>query len=101
MYQKVVITLLLLPLQLTAIVSGTVAPGDESAVCDRLRSLGVIPIPNYSADMRVLMDTRNYRNLIPDCPEAVWQIPVDNDDNNLISVTTNVSSHSAALLSTS
>ena len=74
----------------TIVVVGTIAPGDEDLVCERLRALGAIPIPAYSANMRVLMDSRNYQNLLPGRTGAVWQ-QVDNDMNNPDGITSSVS----------
>ena len=82
------LTLILLLLSTTA--DGTVAPGDEDQVCRDLREGGVAPIPAYSANMKILMDSWNYPNLLPPRTRAVWD-QVDNDNNNLDGVTTNVS----------
>ena len=82
------LTLILLLLSTTA--DGTVAPGDEDQVCRDLREGGVVPIPAYSANMRILMDSWNYLNLLPDRTGAVWD-QVDNDNNNPDGVTINVS----------
>ena len=83
------LTLILLLLSTTA--DGTVAPGDvEDQVCRDLREFGVAPIPAYSANMRILMDSWNYQNLLPLRTGAVWD-QVDNDTNNPDGVTTNVS----------
>ena len=68
----------------------SVAPEDEEPLCEQLRSQGAAPIPAYSANMRVLMDSWNYQNLLPPRPGAVWE-QVDNDTNNLSEITTNVS----------
>ena len=71
--------------------SAGVAPGDEEAVvCQQLRATGAAPIPAYSTNMRVLMDSWNYRNLLPTRTGAVWD-QVDNDINNGQEFTTNVS----------
>ena len=67
-----------------------VAPGDEWPLCEQLRAQGTAPIPAYSANMRVLMDSWNYQNLLPERVRAVWQ-QVDNDENNPSVTTTNVS----------
>ena len=68
----------------------SVAPGDEEVIlCNDLRSQGAAPIPAYSANMRVLMDSWNYEDLLPDRSGAVWE-QVDNDTNNSDLVTTNV-----------
>ena len=69
----------------------SVAPGDEEReICQSLRSTGAAPIPGYAPNMRVLMDSRNYRNLLPLRSGAVWD-QVDNDTRNDDSITTNVS----------
>ena len=47
-------------------------------------------MPAYSANMRVLMDSWNYLNLLPPRIGAVWD-QVDNDVNNPDRFTTNVS----------
>ena len=71
--------------------SAGVAPGDEEAVvCQQLRTTGAAPTPDYSTNMRVLMDSWNYRNLLPTRTGAVWD-QVDNDINNGQGFTTNVS----------
>ena len=71
------------------IVSAGVAPGDEEPLCQQLRAEAVAPIPAYAANMRVLMDSWNYRNLLPTRTGAVWD-QVDNDDNNPSSGINNV-----------
>ena len=72
------------------IVSAGVAPGDEEPLCQQLRAEAVAPIPAYAANMRVLMDSWNYQNLLPPRMGAVWD-QVDNDMNNDLELTTNVS----------
>ena len=67
-----------------------VAPGDEEELCDNLRSLGTVPTPDYDPTMVILMDTWNYQNLLSPRSGAVWQ-QVDNDSNNDVQFTTNVS----------
>ena len=67
-----------------------VAPGDEEQLCDDLRARGAIPTPGYNPTMRVLMDTVNYNNLLPVRLGSVWE-QVDNDNNNLVETTSNVS----------
>lgn len=86
------VTLLLaLLFQLSMIANGaTTAPGDEESVCFDLRASGIAPIPAYSANMNVLMDSWNYLNLLPPRFNAVWD-QVDNDVNNPAGFTTNVS----------
>ena len=74
-----------------AIISAGVAPGDEElSICSNLRAAGAAPVPAYSANMRVLMDSWNYQNLLPPRAGAVWD-QVDNDMNNSPQETTNVS----------
>ena len=78
------------------VVAGSVAPGDDDkALCEQLRMAGAAPDPisSYSANMRVLMDSWNYQNLLPDCTGAVWD-QVDNDMNNAELETTNVCTYS-------
>ena len=67
----------------------TIAPGDEDQLCRELRTSEEAPIPTYSANMRVLMDSWNYQNLLPPRPGAVWD-QVDNDMNNRPESTTSV-----------
>ena len=73
----------------TIVVVGTTAPGDEEPLCEPIRAAGIASIPNYSANMRVLMDSWNYQNLLPPRTKAVWD-QVDNDENNPSVSTTNV-----------
>ena len=68
----------------------SVALEDEAKSCKDLRTQGTAPIPAYSANMRVLMDSWNYQNLLPPRTGAVWD-HVDNDNNNPVGTTTNVS----------
>jgi hypothetical protein len=72
----------------------SIAPGDEEGgICQSLRSSGAAPTPGYAPNMRVLMDSLNYQNLLPPRVGAVWD-QVDNDTSNSGSMTTNVSFHS-------
>ena len=82
--------LILIFLQLLTIAESAVAPRDENQLCRDLRAAGVVPIPAYSANTRILMDSWNYRNLLPDRVGAVWD-QVDNDNNNPPETTANVS----------
>ena len=68
----------------------TVAPGDIDPICSELRRNGIAPKPAYTPNMSVLMDSYDYRNLLPSRTGAIWQ-QVDNDDNNNPGITTNVS----------
>ena len=67
-----------------------IAPGDEEPLCRTLRVDRAAPIPNYTPNMTVLMDSWNYQNLLPERPGSVWE-QVDNDTNNNDQLTTNVS----------
>ena len=58
--------------------------------CEELRTEGAAPTPGYSTNMRVLLDSWNYHNLLPPRTGAVWD-QVDNDMNNAVELTTNVS----------
>ena len=85
---------LLVELLLMVNPGSSVAPGDEDqSVCEQYRALGGAPKPAYSANMRVLMDSWNYQNLLPDRTGAVWD-QVDNDMNNAELETTNVCTYS-------
>ena len=82
---------LLVELLLMVNPGSSVAPGDEDqSVCEQYRALGGAPKPAYSANMRVLMDSWNYQNLLPPRAGAVWD-QMDNDGNNPSDVVTNVS----------
>lgn len=70
--------------------ASAVAPGDEDPICDELRASGSIPTPDYDSTMRILMDTWNYKYLLPPQSSAVWK-QVDNDNNNPVGATTHVS----------
>ena len=65
------------------------APGDTSQVCLDLRAAG-IEIVGYPPNVRPLMDSRDYENLIPDHQSPVWQ-RVDRDNNNPVGQITTVS----------
>lgn len=58
--------------------------------CKSRRAKGTIPALHHPANVEVLMDSWNYRNLLPDRVGAVWQ-QVDYDNNNDMQLTTNVS----------
>ena len=79
----------------------TQAPGDSASLCvEKLYSNGTTLVPNpffalhpvYRANVRQLMDSRDYVNLL-DTPNPVWQ-QVDNDTNNAADTYTSVSSGS-------
>ena len=80
--KDMVFLLTLTLLHISTIAGSTVAPGDEAPRCEQLRALKVTPIPAaYLDNMRVLMDSWNYENLLPPHIGAVWD-QVDNDGNN-------------------
>ena len=57
------------------------APGDEDLFCtETFPSVGV-NILDYPPEVKPLMDSRHYRQLLPPNLGAVWQ-EVDNDNNN-------------------
>ena len=66
------------------------APGDEDSFC--LVDLPRIGsnILDYSPEVKPLMDSRHYRQLLPPNMGAVWQT-VDNDANNPSNTRTSVS----------
>ena len=77
------------------IVGGGVTPGDEASICAQLRAVGSALTPDYDPSTQVLMDSWNYQNLLGDRNFAVWQ-QVENDMNNMITSTTNVSKYKYA-----
>ena len=57
------------------------APGDEDPHCtETLPGFGV-NILDYPPEVKPLMDSRHYQQLLPPSTGAVWQ-EVDNDNNN-------------------
>ena len=66
------------------------APGDAESFCtETLPSIGK-NILDYAPEVKPLMDSRHYRQLLPPNMGAVWQI-VDNDNNNPSNLNTDVS----------
>ena len=66
------------------------APGDTQSFCtETLPSVGV-NILDYLPEVKPLMDSRHYQQLLPPNTGAVWQT-VDNDDNNPSNIRTSVS----------
>ena len=68
------------------------APGDADhrPFClVTLPSIG-FNILDYAPEVKPLMDSRHYQNLLPPHANPVWQ-EVDNDNNNLADFTTDVS----------
>ena len=74
------------------------APGDEDTFCtETLPSIGV-NILDYPPEVKPLMDSHHYQQLLLPSMGAVWQ-EVDNDSNNLSGTTTNVSCYTLPLSS--
>ena len=66
------------------VIAAGVAPGDEDPLCQQLRANGTAPMLYYAANMRVLMDSWNYQNLLPPHTGAVWtEIHVTVDDDHI------------------
>ena len=65
------------------------APGDTSQMCLDLRAAG-IDLVDYPPNVKPLMDSRDYENLLPNHQSPVWQ-RVDRDNNNPVGVVTTVS----------
>ena len=66
------------------------APGDADPFCtETLPGIG-FNILDYAPEVKPLMDSRHYQNLLPPHLNAVWQ-EVDNDNNNPVGPTTDVS----------
>jgi len=66
------------------------APGDADPFCtETLPAVGV-NILDYAPEVKPLMDSRHYQNLLPPHADAVWQ-EVDNDNNNPSGTTSAVS----------
>ena len=74
------------------------APGDEDSFCtETLPSIGV-NILDYPPEVKPLMDSRHYQQLLPPNLGAVWQ-EVDNDNsNNLTSIRSSVSCYTGHIL---
>ena len=62
------------------------APGDADTFCTNGENINV---PAYSSNIKVLMDSFNYLNLLPPLLGSVWQ-HLDLDDNNAIGSSTEV-----------
>ena len=66
------------------------APDDADPFCTvTLPGIG-INILDYALEVKPLMDSRHYQNLLPPHANAVWQ-DVDNDNNNPVGTSTDVS----------
>ena len=66
------------------------APGDADPFCTEFLPGVGVNILDYAPEVKPLMDSRHYQNLLPPHADAVWQ-EVDNDNNNPSSTTTDVS----------
>ena len=68
------------------------APGDADPICtETLPTVGV-NILDYPPEVKPLMDSHHYQQLLPPNLGAVWQ-EVDNDNNNPSGTVTRVSWH--------
>ena len=66
------------------------APNDVDPMCTELLPGVGVNILDYAPQVKPLMDSRHYQNLLPPNTGAVWQ-EVDNDNNNPSGTTTDVS----------
>jgi len=66
------------------------APGDADPFCTEVLPGIGRNILDYAPQVKPLMDSRHYQNLLPPHEDAVWQ-DVDNDNNNRVGTTTDVS----------
>ena len=66
------------------------APGDADPFCTELLPGIGVNILGYAPQVKPLMDSRHYQNLLPPNADAVWQ-EVENDNNNPSGTTTDVS----------
>ena len=66
------------------------APGDADPFCTEVLPGVGVNILNYAPQVKPLMDSRHYQNLLPPHADAVWQ-RVDNDNNNPVGTATDVS----------
>ena len=66
------------------------APRDADPFCTETLPNDGVNILNYASEVKPLMDSRHYQQLLPPHTGAVWQT-VDNDNNNRNDTTTNVS----------
>ena len=66
------------------------APGDADTFCTEFLPGFGVNILDYAPEVKPLMDSRHYQNLLPPHTDAVWQ-EVDNDNNNPSGTTTDVS----------
>ena len=66
------------------------APDDADLFCTEVLPGVRVNILDYAPEVKPLMDSRHYQNLLPPHEDAVWQ-EVDNDNNNPSGTTTDVS----------
>ena len=60
------------------------APGDAQSFCTETHPSVGVNILDYPPEVKPLMDSRHYQQLLPPNTGAVWQT-VDNDNNNNLS----------------
>ena len=73
------------------------APGDADPFCtETLPNIGQ-NILDYRPEVKPLMDSRHYRQLLPPNMGAVWQT-VDNDTNNPSNIRTSVSRYTGYIV---
>ena len=82
------IYILLFPSVLLSVASAII-PGDEHSFCTDTFNDNEITPPQYPSNVKILMDSYNYIDLLPPHEFAVW-IQVDNDDNNVVGAGTMV-----------
>ena len=51
------------------VMAAGLAPGDEDPLCQELRASGIAPM---TTNIRLLLDSWNYQNLLPPHEGAVW-----------------------------
>ena len=66
------------------------APDDADPFCTEVLPGVGVNILDYAPQVKPLMDSRHYQNLLPPHVDAVWQ-EVDNDNNNPSQLATDVS----------
>ena len=66
------------------------APGDADPFCTEVLPGVGVNILDYAPEVKPLMDSRHYWNLLPPHEGAVWQ-EVDNDNNNPSNINNDVS----------
>ena len=73
---------ILLFLSVLLSMASAIAPGDKHPFCrDTVINHNAITPPQYPSNVKILMDSYNYIDLLPPHTYAVW-MQVDNDNNN-------------------